>query len=265
MIYELLFVFDGPTYPVSGLPTSVTSQKVVVRPKDRAALPVPRSAMEMLCVNRQIHSEARKLFYVENELVFSTPLDLQSFLYTLGSARSDSLRSVTLFHIDQRHDRKIDKSLELRLKDAILTMRLLPGLRKFHLLIELGSREHDEEYQDNPAELRPRTYPSQLPCAEGLFKLRNLTDIACSHLPAEDWKNNPRSLTEPGKDMSGPYKHFSHGLQLAQKGSVNSKLYTNPKWYRDELWPVLNGSDCGVRKGCTYGQKEHGPEGEDLN
>jgi hypothetical protein len=195
----------------------------------------------------------------------STPLDLQSFLYTLGSARSDSLRSVTLFHIDQRHDRKIDKSLELRLKDAILTMRLLPGLRKFHLLIELGSREHDEEYQDNPAELRPRTYPSQLPCAEGLFKLRNLTDIACSHLPAEDWKNNPRSLTEPGKDMSGPYKHFSHGLQLAQKGSVNSKLYTNPKWYRDELWPVLNGSDCGVRKGCTYGQKEHGPEGEDLN
>jgi hypothetical protein len=260
MIYSLVLTFPGPTYPISGLPTSVTSQYIQLREEHKQDLPVPGSALGILCTSHQIHQEARKLFYHDNELVFSAPVDLQSFLYTLGSIRLDSLRNVTLFYIDRRKKAKTDSSRVLKLKDAVLSLRLLPGLRKFHLLIESPWRLRDPGDEENPADMDKKTYPSYLPCAEGLFKLRNLTDIACRHLPAEDWKNNPRSQTEPGKDMSGAYKHFSHGLQLAQKGSVNSKLYTNQKWYKDELWPVLDGSDCGVRKGCMCGSSEDAPE-----
>lgn len=100
----------------------------------------------------------------------------------------------------------------LLLKDVILTIRLLPGLRKFHLLIESSWRERDQEYEENPANLPNKTYPAYLPCAEGLFKLRNLTDIACRYVLAKDWKNSPRSQMEPGEDMCGAYKHFTRGL-----------------------------------------------------
>ena len=260
MIYSLLLTFPGPTYPISGMPTSVTSQYIQLRKQDRGNLPVPQSALAILCTNHEIHREAEKVFYHDNELVFSAPADFQSFLYTLGSVRSDSLRNVTLFYLDRRNDPKADKSLVLLLKDAVLTIRMLPGLRKFHLLIEAPWRDRDPEYEDNPADLPKKTYPAYLPCAEGLFKLRNITDIACRHLPAEDWKNNPRSRTEPGKDMSGAYKHFAHGLQLAQKGLVNSELYTKRTWHKDALWPVLDGSNCGIRKGCTCGKSEDGED-----
>jgi hypothetical protein len=257
MIYDLLLVFSGPTYPISGPPTSVTSQYRQLRKKaDRAALPVPLSALEVLCTNHQIHTEAKKIFYHDNDLVFSASLDLLSFLYTLGSVRSDSLRSVTLFYIDGRCMTTFDPSLDSDLKNALLAIRSLPGLRKFHLLFEKEQRDRHPLDQENPADLPYRIYPAYLPCAEGLFKLRNLTDIACRHLPAEDWKKNPRSRTEPGKDMFAAYKHFAHGLQLAQKGSVNSQLYTKRKWHQDVLWPILDGSDCGIGKGCTCGKKE---------
>jgi hypothetical protein len=259
MMYALILTFPGPMYPISGMPTSVTSQYIQLREEKWKDLPVPRSALEILCTNDQVHQEARKIFYHDNELVFSTPVDLQSFLYTLGSARFDSLRNVTLFYIDRRKASKAYSSQISKLKDAVLTLRLLPGLRKFHLLIESPKREHDLADEKIPAEMHKKTYPAHLPCAEGLFKIRNVTDNACRHLPAEDWKSNPRSLTEPGKDMSGAYKHFTYGLQLAQKGSVNTNLYTNQKWYKDEMWPVLEGSDCGVKKGCTCGKSEDGP------
>lgn len=221
---------------------------------------MPRTALEILCINQQTHQEAAKIFYHDNELIFSAPGDLQAFLYTLGRVRLDSLRSVTFFHLDRRREVKFDRLLALRLKDAVLTMRLLPGLRKFHLLIELSWRERDSSEEENPADLPYRTYPAYLPCAEGLFKLNNIADIACRHLPADDWKSNPHSQTEPGKDMSGSYKHFSRGLQMAQKGPVNSELYTNRGWHRDALWPVLDGSDCGIGKGCTCGQGENDSE-----
>lgn len=248
----MLLVFPGPTYPITGLPTSVRSQQHRMRRETRNAVPVPKSALEILCTNHQIHDEAKKIFYHDNELVFSHPVDLLAFLFTLGDGRLEGLRSVTLFHMD--YCPSIDKE-GLKLRDGLLALRLLPGLRKFHLLIDFPKRGVDY----NPAE-SGATYPSDLPHVEGLFKLKNVSDIACRHLPAEDWKNNPRSQTQPGKDMSGAYKHFSHGLQLAQKGSANSKLYTSRKWHNDGLWPVLNGSDCGVKKGCTCGQSEDASE-----
>lgn len=188
IIYSLLLVFHGPVHPVSGLPTSVTLQYIQLRKEHREALAVPRTALEILCINQQTHQEAAKIFYHDNELIFSAPGDLQAFLYTLGRVRLDSLRSVTFFHLDRRREAKVDRLLALRLKDAVLTMRLLPGLRKFHLLIELSWRERDSSEEENPADLPYRTYPAYLPRAEGLFKLKNIADIACRHLPADDWK-----------------------------------------------------------------------------
>jgi hypothetical protein len=149
---------------------------------------VPRTALEILRIDQQINQEAAKLFYHDNKLVFSAPADLQTFSYTLGSVRLHSLRSVTLIYLDRRGEASTGTITALKLKDAVLTMRLLPGLRKFHLLIELSCRERDPPDEENPADMPHRTYPAYLPCAKGLFKLKNIADIACRHLPADDWK-----------------------------------------------------------------------------
>jgi hypothetical protein len=259
MIYELLLIFPGPTYPISGLPTSVKSQHVHMREAQRNAVLVPKSALEILCINRQIHNEAKKLFYLDNDFVFSRSAHLQSFLFTLGDGRLESLRSVTIFHIDYNPD--IDTKNKRDLKDSFLILRRLPGLRKFHLLIDFHSRDYPFHKQ-NPAYQDP-TYPASLPHIEGLFKLRNVPDIACRHIPAEDWKNNPASQTPPEKDdMSSSYRHFTFGLQLAQKGLVHSELYSKGDWSHHDLWPVLEGSECGYKKICTCGQKDDDPEKE---
>ena len=97
LIYRQLLTFRGPTYPTNGTPTSVKSQHKDLRQKKRDAIPVPQSALNILCTNQQIHKEAMKLFYQENDLVFSAPETLQPFLSSLGDRRLDSLRSVTLF------------------------------------------------------------------------------------------------------------------------------------------------------------------------
>lgn len=255
MIYGLLLVFPGPTYPTREPPTSVISQQSHMRRRKRDAVPVPKSALEMLCVNRQIHDEARKLFYHDNEFVFSWPTGLQSFLFTLGDGRLQTLRSVTLFHT---YYRSYTSEKEKRaLKICLFAMRFLPGLRKFHLLVDFSTRAYPFHDQ-NPAH-QGALYPSALPHVEGLFKLKNLSDIACRHLPAEDWKNNPVSQMHPGEDLCSSYRHFTFGLRLAQKGFVNSELYTEVEWENNTLWPVLEGSDCGSKKDCTCGQIEEAP------
>ncbi|GAB7333538.1 hypothetical protein MBLNU13_g05116t2 [Cladosporium sp. NU13] len=53
---------------------------------------VPWSALEILRINRQVHDEARKLFY-QNDLVFSDPTDMQDFMYSLSDARARSYKS----------------------------------------------------------------------------------------------------------------------------------------------------------------------------
>jgi hypothetical protein len=47
----MLLVFDGPTYPVSGKPISVTTQIKHMRRNKIDEIPVPRSALEILLVN----------------------------------------------------------------------------------------------------------------------------------------------------------------------------------------------------------------------
>jgi hypothetical protein len=95
----MLLVFSGPTHPSIGKPISVTLQLQGRHQKARDALPVPHSALSLLCVNRQIHDEAQKLFY-QNDLVFDTPAQLQTFMLSLLDERLDSLRSLTFFYED---------------------------------------------------------------------------------------------------------------------------------------------------------------------
>lgn len=63
----------------------------------RARTSVPLSALEFLCFNRQIHDEVFKLFYRNNDLVFSEPVQLQDFVMSISIERLENLRSVTLF------------------------------------------------------------------------------------------------------------------------------------------------------------------------
>jgi hypothetical protein len=212
-----------------------------MRHTKRATLPVPWSSLAMLCTNRQIHKEAEKIFYHDNELVFPHPNQLWSFISTLGPQRLSRIRSVTLF----------DNIMKPEAWKALIMMHRLPGLRKFHLLNYFEGNDGIPI----PASAGYERYPAHLGYEE-LFKLRNVTDIAVRHLQAEDWKSKPRRPSKVADEVSAVWRHFNHGLQMAQKGMVNKQLYQHSKWYSDELWPVLDGSDCGVNKGCTCGQSE---------
>jgi hypothetical protein len=252
MIYGFLLTFPGPTYPIDELPTSVTSKLFKMRQKSREALRVTPSALELLCTNRQIQKEAIESFYLENDFVFSEPKNLQAFISSLHRDRLDIVRNVTLI-FNRR------SALELELRATLLILRLLPGLRTFHLLLELASCPSYPKYACNPAaSIAPQIYPTDLPGVECFFRLRNIADIVCLHLPAEEWRNNPRSKTKPGDDMASAYRHFSRGLQLAQEGTIVKELYANKTWHEDKLWPILDGSDCGVRKCCTCGPSGKG-------
>lgn len=214
---------------------------------------MPQSALNILCTNQQIHKEAMKLFYHENDLVFSAPETLQPFMSSLGDGRLDSLRSVTLFWIDPCH--RIEGPSDLKLKDNIFALRLLSGLRKFHILVEMkhfGFNPSNKRLKGDPNRVAGVKFPAPLPGAKDFFMFKNLTDIACRHLPAEDC----RPYVWSAKGLHGAYRHFSHGLLLAQKGPTVSKLFTHETWHEDVLWPVLDGSTCGVQQGCACGMDE---------
>lgn len=48
-------------------------------------------------------------------------------------------------------------------------------------------------------------------------------------------------------------RHFNYGLQLAQMGVVVHELYAEKDWRDKKSWPALQGSDCGLHKGCSCG------------
>jgi hypothetical protein len=54
------------------------------------------------------------------------------------------------------------------------------------------------------------------------------------------------------RQVDAVFKHFNHGLRLAQQGQVISELYTNIDWDREEEWPALGTkmSVCGPERGC---------------
>lgn len=199
----------------------------------------------MLRTNHQIHKEAEKIFYHDNELVFSHSTQFVSFIMTLGPQRLSSIRNVALFvNIEKEEVQK-----------ALSTMQRLPGLCRFHLLHYLEGCDGDPV----PHSEGFRIYPAHLGYEE-LFKLRNVSDIAVRHLEAEDWKSKPRNPSKFLDEVSAVWRHFNHGLQMAQMGVVNEQLYQHSNWHKLELWPVLDGSECGRNKGCTCGQSEDAPK-----
>lgn len=277
-IYYMLLVFDGPTYPVSGKPISVTAQIKHMRRNKIDEIPVPPSALEILLVNRQVHKEAHGIFYKENSLVFSAPKDLYSFTASLGDQRLNSVRGLTCFYEEVFYSSVQSRSKANRtMKFASDLVPRFKNLHKLHLCVHNGlvnvvSVLHSDD--EEPVV----TYPATLPSVEALFALRNIPDIKVRDLGLEDCdKHCKHDFQEAWEEATGVarehftmdrerhkefvqqeidkhravLKHFNHGLQLAQTGVVARELYTVKGWRNKKTWPALGGSGCGY--GCSCG------------
>jgi len=272
MIYSMLLLVPGPTYPVGDKPLSVTARLKYMRHNERDALPVPLSALEILRVNKQVHDEAHKLFY-QNDLVFSNPTIMQEFMCSLGDQRLDCLRSLTLFCEDSTDSVSKDNRVTATgLGGTLLLIRRLKGLRKLHLLLRfrtiLRSQDFMTEKFMDPVDV------SRLKDARTLFTLRGLTDVKVRDLDLVDAEErNARVLAIQAPSLhpkhlhfekciarqTAALRHFNHGLQLAQTGCIVQELYTIKGWRDKETWPALQGSDCGLEKGCSCGVSEVEP------
>jgi len=212
---------------------------------------VPGSALNILCVNRQINREAYAHFYSQNDLAFATPVSLQTFLFSLGHARLDRLRNLTFFYYNVRQ--VYQPRDELAPLDLMMsTLRSMRGLRKLHIILQGPSRDRltAREIKYLPA------HPPRIPGAKALFSLRNLTDFKIHNpFPAKDYRANGPEVVRALKRVGAAFKHFNYGLRLAQQGQIYYELYTNTNWDNEEVWPALGTkmSVCGSEKGCSCG------------
>lgn len=217
--------------------------------------PVPSSALDILLVNRQIHTEAHKIFYNQNDLVFSLPLHLQSFLVNLESDRLASLRNITLVY--EEHD---NNKAGIYAMDVTLNLMRSLNLRKFHLLLPecmMSFRYQGPKYNYGNYGF--------MQGAKTLFSLRKIEDIRLRDAGLEDLPTAPQLLPhrrQHGPEEEAQLRHFNKGLQLAQKGLVVEELYTDKDWNGAKAWPVLEGSTCGPATGCSCGKSEG--NGEDV-
>lgn len=204
---------------------------------------MPLSALQILCVNRQVHDEAFKLFYRRNDFVFSEPVQLQDFMMSIGTERLECLRSITLFC------KQYDPADGASVTEAVLcSLRCLRGLQKLHLLLPVEGR----------VQFRYWRCSESLPGVKMLCSFRRLLDIRYRDLYREDMVEKgiaESKLLRQAKRWLVALRHLDYGLKLAQKGVVVGKLHTE-KWEHEENWPALESSDCGVRKGCSCGQAE---------
>lgn len=261
MIYGMLLLFPGPTYPLAEKPLSVTSRFKFQKHTKRDAVPVPRSALEVLLVNKQIHEEAHKIFY-QNDLVFSSPVEIQDFMCSFGDARFESLRSLTLFCVEDSVTVNKDSGVvDTGLGAILLLMRRLKGLQKLRLLLRF--RRICMYHQNFANSFVDRVDVSRLKDAKTLFTLRGVADIMVQDLDLVKFEENCSGPYRNGSRdnhareciarQAAALRHFNYGLQLAQSGVVVRELYTVEGWRNKETWPVLQGSDCGIRKGCSCG------------
>jgi hypothetical protein len=232
----------------------------------RHALSVPPSALEILRANKQVHDEAYKLFY-QNDLVFSDPTDMQDFMCSLSDERLECLGSLTLFcKVSVETAPKRVLVTETGLGGTLLLIRRLKSLRKLHLLLQfrrisIWDTETWDKFIDH-------VDVSRLKDAKTLFTLRGVADVKVRDLDLVDAqeKDDPTKATRlPGfhprpshvakciARQNAALRHFNHGLQLAQTGVVVRELYTDDNWRDKKTWPALQGSDCGLYKGCSCG------------
>ena len=109
---------------------------------------------------------------------------------------------------------------------------------------------------------------SRLRDAKTLFTLRGVADIKVRDLDlvdAEEESDRDLATTTPGLQAKHSHiakciarqkaalRHFNYGLQLAQTGVVVRELYSVEGWRFKKTWPILQGSDCGLCKGCSCG------------
>jgi hypothetical protein len=226
----------------------------------------PPSVLDLLCVNHQIHNEAEGVFYNRNDFVFPTPAGLQSFVSTLGFRRLDALRSLTLFYKEGRVGNKPDG---LPLMEATLsTLRFLRGLRKLHVLVTEPETSRHLPWSPNLGNIDcAECNPARLDGAGYLFKFRNLEDLQVfgPHTVRRQEHTGVNAVTAV-KRLDAVFRHFNHGLQLAQKGQVFSELCTDQNWVEKREWPALGTetSICGLRKGCLCGQSSDAGESAEV-
>jgi hypothetical protein len=268
IIYSMNLSFPGPTYPVSGKPLSVTSRLKYRRHSDRDTLPVPRSALDVLRVNKQVYGEVYKLFY-QNDLVFSDTMEIQDFMSSLGDERLDCLRNLTIFYDTSVVD--IGKDNQLTgpgMGATLLLLRRLNGLRKLHLLLQFRTINPDKGLPLLSKRFIDQVDVSRLKDAKTLLTLRGVTDLKIHDLDLSHQEIYQRRFTAHGNNQNevradhireciahqkAALRHFNHGLHLAQTGLVVHELYTEKNWRDKDSWPALQGSDCGLHKGCSCG------------
>lgn len=246
--------------PTNGTPTSVKARQLHLRRGKKDSVTVPPSALNLLCTNKQMSKEAIWGFYHENDFVFSTPEHLLSFLSSLSNDRLDCTRNLTVFYTDIY----VKKPSDSRMKNFFSQVLRLKCLRKFHMLFNCNRVSRtDRRLSDGTM------FPGHLPGASLLFTLRSVTDIDFRYIGG-DYSSSPvpskkrfkgtsvmSMLTpRPRAGLVAAFRHLTNGLQMVQKGLVVSKLYTDEDWHKNELWPVLEGSDCGIWNGCKCGKPE---------
>ena len=272
MIHSMLLLIHGPTYPVPGKPLSVTSRHKYKSKAGRDALRVPLSALEILQVNRQVHDEAHKLFY-QNDLVFSSPTEMHDFMCSLSDQRFDCLRSLTFFCDEISVTTSKSGVIETGLGVTLLLLRRFNGLQKLHLLLQF--RLIWETANPWVKDFVDSVDVSRLQDAKTLFTLRGVADIMVQDLDlikfrercdemveSQPAQNRPRYRQEQKQTIRqmAALRHFNHGLQLAQTGVVVRELYIDENWRENETWPALQGSDCGLNKGCSCGGGDDEPD-----
>lgn len=232
-IYHMAFVFPGKIYPqrftAQNPPTSVAARlkysSISLLRRKEALDSAPKSALELLCSCRQIRDEALGIFYWHNDFVFSSPTPLVRFLSSLTVDRIVHVRNITVFYHWQAERNR------LWLYDALVTLKLLPNLRKLHVLL--------------PETYEYARYPGSFLGAPALFQLRGLNIIEVRDLRLLDDSSRTGTLAKHA------WRHFDHGLALAQKGVIIAALYQDDAWYQNPTFPVLQGSRCSVEHGCN--------------
>lgn len=243
---------------------SVTSRFKYKAHTKRDAAVVPSSALELLRVNKQMHGEAHKLFY-QNDLVFSSPVEILDFTCSLGDERLDSLRSLTLFCGELP---AAGGTHETGLGGTVLLVRRLKGLQKLHLMLRYRNLYVANAL--NASGFVDKVDFSKFKDAKMLFTLRGVADVKVHDVDlAKLGEAVDKSLSERHHNaracisrQKSALRHFNHGLRLAQTGVVVQELYTEKGWRNKKTWPALQGSDCGYDKGCSCGVSEVEPDDE---
>ena len=222
-MYDLLMTKSGATFPDKGRPTSIEC----VRSSRRSGAVAPNSALDLVCVSRQMHDEADTIFYRQNNLVFPSFVRLQNFISTLGLRRIDALRSLTFVYKESQVG--IPSDGFTLMESTFSTLRLLRGLRKLHILTTAPNNSR-RYWSPVLGELNNKEcHPARLDGASHLFKFRNLEDLRLFGPHTERKENNISVEAVKGvKRLDAIFRHFNHGLQLAQeaRSSLSSTLTT---------------------------------------